>query len=158
MANPQLFRQVWSKFATEVTVVTSIQPDSNVHGMAANGVASVSLEPQLVLVCVGENHQSHGLIKQSRRFAINILSEAQQDVSDYYAKPPEKRAVDEEPAFSFTEHGGAYVEGSLGSMDCRVVAEHKHGDHTIFIGEVDDIRLGTGRPSIYFDGQYDALQ
>lgn len=158
MADTQLFRHVWSKFATGVTVVTSIQPDGKVHGMAANGIASVSLEPQLVLICVGENRQSHHLIKQTRRFAISILSEEQQDIADYYAKPPEKRAVDEEPAFSFTEHGGAYVEDSLGSMDCHVVAEHEHGDHTIFIGEVDDIRLGAGRPLIYFDSQYDTLR
>ena len=59
MADSQAFRQAWGKFATGVSVVTSKERDGLIHGMAANGIASVSLDPMLVLVCVGHNRNSY---------------------------------------------------------------------------------------------------
>jgi flavin reductase (DIM6/NTAB) family NADH-FMN oxidoreductase RutF len=157
MVDAQKFRQLWGKFATGVAVVTTIEPDGQVHGMAANGITSVSLEPLLVLVCVEHTRQSYELIKKTRRFAINVLSEDQREVAEYYARPHEKRVEDVEPSFSFTEQGSAILEDCLGSVDCHVVDAHQHGDHTIFIGKVDDIRVAEGKPLIFFDGKMGGL-
>ena len=157
MADAQTFRQAWGKFATGVSVVTSIQPDGHVHGMAANGITSVSLDPLLVLVCVGHNRNSYLFIKESRRFAINILTEDQAHLAEYYARPPELRTDDVAGSFTFTERGSAIVDDCLAYMDCHVVTEHVAGDHTIFIGEVDEVRVSSGRPLIFYEGKFARL-
>lgn len=157
MVGADKFRQLWGKFATGVAVVTTIEPEGGVHGMTANGITSVSLEPLLVLVCVGHERQSYGLIKNTGRFAINVLSEEQKEIAEYYARFPDKRVGDVVPSFSFTKQGSAVLDGCLGSVDCRVVAAHEHGDHTIFVGEVEDIRVSEGKPLVFFEGKMGGL-
>ena len=157
MADAQIFRQAWGEFPTGVAVVTTIQPDGQVHGMAANGINSVSLEPPLVLVCVGHSRNTYLLIKDTRRFAINILSEDQQAIGENYARPPEQKAGDAGVSFNFTERGSAIVDKCLAWMDCHVVDEYMAGDHTIFIGEVDEVRVNPGRPLVFFEGKFGRL-
>lgn len=157
MVDAQLFRQAWGKFASGVSVVTSIEPDGGVHGMAANGINSVSLEPLLVLICVGHNRNSYPLIKQSGRFCINILTQAQQNVAEYYAAPAEKRLDEPPTAFRLTKNGSAFIEDSLASIDCRVVTEYETGDHTIFIAEAEEIEVNSGNPLLFFEGKFGQL-
>ena len=157
MADATAFRQAWSQFPTGVSVVTTIQPDGHVHGMTANGINSVSLEPLLVLACVGHTANSHTLIEESGRFAISFLSEEQQSIGEYYARPVEKRVGDIEVSFSFTKEGAAFVDGGLAAMDCRVVNKHEAGDHTVFIGEVEEIEVNPGRPLVFFEGKFGGL-
>lgn len=157
MADADTFRKAWGKFATGVSVITSIQPDGHVHGMTAQSISSVSLDPLLAMVCIGHNRNSYPLIKDSRHFAINILAEGQRAVAEYYARPPEERAEGEIP-LSRTENGSAMIEGCLAYMDCHVVGEHAAGDHTIFIGEVQEIRIGSGDPLLYFDSRFGGIR
>ncbi len=157
MPDPQTFRQAWGKFATGVSVVTTVEQDGSVHGMTANGINSVSLDPLLALVCVGHAAASYPLIKQSRRFAINILGEDQQPVAEYYARPTDEKTGDLDVSFTHTQRGSATVDGSLAHMDCRVVTEHEAGDHTIFIGEVEEIEIGDGKPLLYYEGRFSSL-
>jgi flavin reductase (DIM6/NTAB) family NADH-FMN oxidoreductase RutF len=155
VADAQAFRQAWGKFATGVSVITSIQPDGHVHGMTASDINSVSLNPLLVLISIGHNRNSHPLIKDSGHFCINILNKDQGDVALYYAAPLEKRLEKDSPAsFRFTNGGSAMIEGALASMDCHIVNEYIAGDHTIFIGEVERIALNSGKPLLYFQGEF----
>ena len=55
----KIFRQAWGNFATGVALVTTIEQDGTVHGMTANGVASISLDPMLVMVCVGHKAKTY---------------------------------------------------------------------------------------------------
>ena len=157
MPDAQTFRQAWGKFATGVSVVTTVQPDGSVHGMTANGINSVSLDPLLVLVCVGHTATSFPLIREVGRFAINILGEDQQPVAEYYARPTDQKTGDLDVSFTHTERGSATVDGSLVHMDCRVVTEHEAGDHTIFIAEVEEIEIGDGKPLLYYEGRFSSL-
>ena len=157
MTDAQRFRQAWGQWATGVSVVTTIQTDGHVHGMAANGINSVSLDPLLVLLCIAHNRNSYPLVKESSRFAINILNENQAAIGKYYARPAEQRTGDIEPSFVFTEQGSAIIADCLASMDCHVVTAHVSGDHTIFIAEVDEIRLNHGRPLIFYEGKMTPL-
>ena len=154
MPDAQTFRQAWGKFATGVSIVTTADSDGSVHGMTANGINSVSLDPLLVLVCAGHTTTSYPLIRDSRRFAINILSEDQQAIAEYYARPTDQKTGDLEIPISMTERGSAIVDDSLAQMDCRVVNEYVAGDHTIFIGEVEEINVGDGRPLLFFEGRF----
>ena len=154
MPDAQTFRQAWGKFATGVSIVTTADSDGSVHGMTANGINSVSLDPLLVLVCAGHTTASYPLISESRRFAINILSTEQQAIAEYYARPTDQKTGDLDIPISQTERGGYLVDGSLAQMDCRVVSEHVSGDHTIFIGEVEEINVGDGSPLLFFEGRF----
>ena len=157
MVDAATFRRAWGKFATGVSVVTSIQPDGHVHGMTAQSISSVSLDPLLALVCVGHNRNSYPLIKDSRHFGISILAEGQRAVAEYYARPPEERVAGEIP-LSHTENGSLMIDGCLAYMDCHVVSEQVAGDHTIFIGEVQDIHIGSGEPLLFFDGSFGGIR
>ena len=64
---PDMFREAWGSFATGDSVNTSVQKDEIIHGMTANGIASISLEPMLVMVSVGLNAQSHQINSESKR-------------------------------------------------------------------------------------------
>ena len=155
MVDSQVFREAWGKFATGVSVITTIQPDGHVHGMTAQGINSVSLDPLLVLVCIGHNRNTYPLISKARRFCINILNVDQQGIAEYFARPPEKREEGFHVPFSFTEKGSATIDDSLTFMDCRVVEEYVAGDHTIFIGEVDEVTVNDGsNPLLYFESKF----
>jgi flavin reductase (DIM6/NTAB) family NADH-FMN oxidoreductase RutF len=157
MPDAQTFRQAWGKFATGVSVITTVHADGEVHGMTANGINSVSLDPLLVLVCAGHTTTSYPMIKETQRFAINILAEEQQPIAEYYARPTDQKTGDLAVSFSRTDRGAATVDGSLAHMDCKVVTEHVAGDHTIFIAEVEEIEVGDGRPLLYFEGRFSQL-
>ncbi|MBM3944119.1 MAG: flavin reductase family protein [SAR202 cluster bacterium] len=158
MPDAQQFRQAWSRFATGVSVITTREPDGGVHGMAANGICSVSLDPMLVLVCVDHRRQTYPLIKSTGRFAINILAGDQQAIAEYWARPPEKREGDVETPFKFTKRGAATIEGCLAYMDCHVYQEVPAGDHTLFIGEVDEIHIGSAEePLLFYQSKFNQL-
>ena len=157
MPDSQTFRQAWGKFATGVSVVTTVQEDGSVHGMTANGISSVSLDPPLVLVCVGHTAASYPLIREAKRFAINIMNEDQRPLAEYYARPSDQKTGELDVSFTHTERGVATVDGSLAHMDCRVVSEHEAGDHTIFIAEVEEIEIGDGKPLLYYEGRFSSL-
>ena len=150
------FRSAWSRFATGVTVITTVEPDGAVHGMTANGVTSVSLSPPLALACVGHERNTHALIRSSKKFGISILSAGQQAVAAHFALPPERR----NPAsqFEFVHLNSVPVlKGALAAMDCRVVAAHEAGDHTIFIAEVERTEVTDGDPLLWFAGEFASL-
>ena len=159
MPDAQTFRQAWGKFATGVSVITTVQADDEIHGMTANGITSVSLDPLLALVCTGHTTASYPLIKESGRFAINILNEDQRAIAEYYARPTDQKTGDVPASFSRTAQGAATLDGSLAYMDCRVVDEYVAGDHTIFIGEVEEIHIDSDgdRPLLYFEGRFNRL-
>ncbi len=147
------FRRAWSNFGTGVAVITSPEPGGGVHGMTANGVVSVSLEPPLALACIGRNRNSHDLIVSSKRFGLSILTTEQREVADHYTKPPEERAADH--GIEFVSLGGSMVvHEALAAMDCAVVAEYLAGDHTLFVAEVENISIGDGRPMLWFQGGF----
>ena len=157
MPDAQTFRQAWGKFATGVSVITTVEADDEIHGMTANGITSVSLDPLLALVSAAHSTASYPLIKETGRFAINILSEEQQSIAEYYARPTDQKTGDVPASFSRTDQGAATLDGSLAYMDCRVVNEYVAGDHTLFIGEVEEIHIGDGRPLLYFEGRFNRL-
>ena len=149
----QLYREAWSRFATGVTVITTLEPNGSVHGMTASSVTSVSLDPPLVLVVIGEERQSHGLIEATGRFGISILDVCQAHISKHFAIPPESRASLESKHIT-TLSQSPVIQGAIASMDCSVIAGHKAGDHTVFIGEVEAIMIGDGVPLVWLERQF----
>lgn len=149
----ELYRNAWSRFATGVTVITTIEPSGAVHGMTASSVTSVSLEPPLVLVVIGEERRTHALIESTGRFGMSILSADQSELAKHFASPPEIRGkIDSQ---QLTELSGTpVIARAIAAMDCRVTAAHSAGDHTVFIGEVEGIAVGQGEPLVWFQRQF----
>ena len=157
MSNSDLFRKAWGSFATGVSLITTVEENGYVHGMTANGIASVSLEPMLAMVCVGHSAKTYPILESTGKFGINILAEDQKAIGEYYAKSDPPSGVISPAMFRFTETGTPFLEGSLASMDCQVVNAHKEGDHTVFIGEVSEIEISEGSPLLFYTGKWMTL-
>ena len=150
--DPELFRQAWGNFATGVCIVNTLEENGEIHGMTANGVASISLDPMLVMVSVAHKANTYPIMKKTQRYVINILSESQKDVAMEYAKKVKTDDFNLDDQYVLTSSGMPFLKNSLASMECDVVNMHKEGDHTIFIGEVKDIVVADGPPLLFFKG------
>src|SRR5207244_2704150 len=117
-------------------------------GLTANAVCSVSLEPPLILVCVDKTAESHPAFERSQAFVVNILSDRQQELSRRFAVSGGEKFVGLPCRNGGT--GAPILEGALAHVECRVVAAHDAGDHTIYIGEVQDADIGEGAPLLFF--------
>ncbi len=153
--DPKEFRRVMGLFATGVTVVTAAT-EAGVHGMTANAVMSVSLDPLLVCVSVDRRARLNAFLDASGGFAINILADDQQALSQFFAglwqgAPPVYRVE--------TWIGGPRLSGSLASIGCAVHAVLDGGDHRLFVGRVLAVHRSEGQlsPLVFFGGRYHRL-
>lgn len=149
----RLFRDTMGKFSTGVTVITT-KHDGKVHGMTANAFMSVSLNPKLVVISIGENARCLNKIRESGQFGVNILAQDQQEYSMIFAGQ-KKGEIDIE--FD-TLAGVPVLPGALAQISCEVVSSYVEGDHTLFIGKVQDILLEEKEPLLFYSGKYYSLQ
>ena len=153
------YRRTIGSFATGVTIVTTKLKD-HAHGLTANAVSSVSLEPTLVLVCVDHTSDTYQLLKQSGAFCVNILGADQADLSTRFAtklKEGEHRMAG--VGFREGTTGAPILDGVIAYLECRIWQIFTAGDHDIFIGEVIDLWSdpGDARPLIFYRGKYAQL-
>jgi len=150
------FRKALGHFTTGVTVVTVEREPGKIHGMTANSFTSVSLDPKLVLVCVDHRANMYSLLQKKKQFGVSVLKQNQQAISEYFAKREHNAETEQRLGIHFrrTPRGAHVVDGTLLQMSCKVIASHVAGDHTIFIGEVEDAELHEGEPLLYFRGEY----
>ncbi len=145
----QTFRNAMGKFTTGVTVITT-QVQNEIHGMTANAFMSVSLNPKLITVSIDNQANMLDKITNSTQFAVNILSNQQQDISMHFAGQTKK---EKEIAFGLLRDI-PIIKDSLVSIVCAKKTSYMVGDHTLFIGEVIDITSSEGDPLTFFKGKY----
>lgn len=150
------FRHVLGHFATGVTVVAARERDGSPRGMTANAVASVSLDPSLILVCVERSADTHDVIADSGAFAVSVLGQGAEALARRFATYDTERKFD---GITYREEvtGAPILERSLAWADCQVWATYDGGDHTIFVGEVVAANAKEGSPLVYFRGGYRRL-
>lgn len=161
MVDADSFRQVLGNFATGVTVVTF--PSDPLHGLTANAFSSVSLDPPLILVCVDHGTDSYELLTEGGidSFCVNILSEGQQHLGEFFANMTE---LDEDPfeadPTTTAETGAPVFEESVAYIDCEVWDDFPAGDHTIYVGEVQSADvLNEEAPGLtFFRGRWGSLE
>ena len=141
-------------FATGVTIVT-VRDGEVIHGMTANAVTSVSLDPVLVLVCVDNRAHMRELLPQAGRFAINMLGEDQRALSRRFSG----RAAGKATVSFATLDGVPTLPDCLATLVCTVDRLVDAGDHVVVFGRVDTVARRTlgGRPLVYFAGDYQRL-
>ncbi len=147
--DPKAFRNTLGRFATGVTVVTSMVNDK-IHGMTASAFLSVSLDPPLVLVSVDKRAHLHNMLSQGSRYGVSILNQDQAAYSQHFAG---FGAPDLVPEFVW-EEGIPLLKEALGHVIANVVDAHEAGDHTLFIGRVEYLDWAEGDPLLYFRGKY----
>lgn len=152
----RLLRDVLGCFATGITVVTTRDASGRPLGLTANSFTSVSLDPPLVLFCLGRGGGSLDAFSNARHFAVNVLGAAQQALSNRFAAAIDDRfaTVDWRPSF----HGSPLLDHALAHIDCERHALHDGGDHLIVVGRVLTAHCAPQRdPLLYFRGRYRRL-
>ena len=150
--DPRLFRTTMSRFATGVTVVTTVI-NGQVHGMTANAFLSVSLDPPLVLVSIGQRARMHSLLPHTGRYGVSVLAEHQEELSGHFAG----RVVDG-LAISWTwHHDVPLLDGAAAYVVARVVMSYPAGDHTLYVGQVEQLAYNAARPLLFHAGRYGQL-
>jgi flavin reductase (DIM6/NTAB) family NADH-FMN oxidoreductase RutF len=147
-------RRIMGAFATGVTVVTTVV-EGEMHGMTANAVASLSLDPPLVMVSVHKDAHMHDHLTRGKCFAMNILSEDQEDLSTLFATKGRKDFSKLRVKTGVT--GAPIFEDALGYVDCTIVNTLPAGDHDIFVGQIEAGDAGEGRPLLFYAGKYGSI-
>ncbi len=152
---PLEFRSIIGHFATGVTVITTAAGEE-LQGMTANAIASLSLDPVMILICVEKQTHTHRVLDQGGVFTVNILTEHQEDVSRLFAKRAEPEiGTLRGQRFSLGTTGAPILEDCLAYLECRVSSVADGGDHSIFLGRVVDGRVTSdARPLLFYRGKY----
>ena len=130
-------RGLMARFATGVTVVAA-RHGPFMAGMTANAIATISIDPPILMVSIARKAETHGAIIGSHSFSVSVLADDQQALAECFAQPTTatklKRFCD--AAWHEAETGSPILEGALAYFDCRIIERHPGGDHTIFLGEI----------------------
>ena len=124
-------------------------------GMTASSLASVSLEPPLISVCVDHTAELHDLIIAAPEFVVNVLESSQEELSRRFADPHEDRF--DGIGYHLGPEGRIRLDGALAHIECERYATYPAGDHTIVIGRVVGGETHDGHPLLYYRGGYAAL-
>ena len=155
-ADPSRYRAVIGRFPTGVAIVTCAGARGPA-GMTTNAVTSLSLDPLLLLVCFDNSSRTLPAVRESRRFAVNVLRAGQEELARVFAS--KRVARDKFDAVTHTiEHGVPVLDDALAWVACDLRDLHPGGDHTIGIGAVTHIHAEDGgQPLVWFGGQYTTL-
>lgn len=146
------FRNALSRFASGVSVVTMRDTDGRFQGITVSAFCSLSLNPPLILVCIENTTASHVALKRSAAFVVNVLNACQRQISERFASlVPDKF---DQVEFTLGTSDIPVLSGCLANLECRLTDSFDVGDHTIFIGEVEEARINEGDPLLYFRSDY----
>jgi len=149
-------RGMMARFATGVTVVAA-RHGPLLAGMTANAIATISVDPPLMMASISRKSETHVAIVGSHSFAISVLAEEQRSLAECFAQPTTAIKLQRfcDAAWHEAETGSPILEGALAYFDCRLTARHDGGDHTIFVGEIAAAGYREdAEPLIWFGSRY----
>jgi flavin reductase (DIM6/NTAB) family NADH-FMN oxidoreductase RutF len=155
----RVLRSMMGRFATGVTVVAA-RHGPLLAGMTANAIASISIDPPLMMASIGHTSETHEAILGSHSFAISVLSEQQRAIADCFAQPTTAAKLRRfcDAPWHEAETGSPILDAAIAYFDCRLIARHPGGDHTIFIGEIVAAGFDEGAdPLIWYGSRYRRL-
>jgi 3-hydroxy-9,10-secoandrosta-1,3,5(10)-triene-9,17-dione monooxygenase reductase component len=154
--DPSEFRRILGHWASGVAVISTVTPAGEPRGLTASAVASVSLEPPLVLACVERGADTYGAILDAGFFAVSMLPQSAESLARRFA------SEDASGKFAGVAHhpevtGAPILDAALAWVDCRLYAEYDGGDHGIFVGAVVAGDAHEGEPLVYYRSGYHRL-
>lgn len=145
-------REVMAAYPTGVTVVAGVDADGSPYGLTVNSFTSVSLDPPLILVCIGHTTTSHARLVTAPAFTVNVLSASQLEVAERFAVEPSEGRFDDigwVPAAS----GAPIIEGSAAWLECSSHEVLRGGDHSIVVGRVERSSVTERRALMFHRGR-----
>lgn len=152
--NPHAFRDTLGHYASGVTIISALKTGAPV-GFTCQSFYSVSTEPPLVSFSVMTNSTTYPRIRETGRFAVNVLAQHQDWVSNQFARKGTDKWAG--VAWKPTAAGNPVIEDTLMWLDCDIWAEYEAGDHWIVLGRVNEMSPPEWHkhlPLLYFKGQY----
>jgi flavin reductase (DIM6/NTAB) family NADH-FMN oxidoreductase RutF len=149
---PAEFRRILGHWATGVAVVAARTASGEPVGLTANAVASLSLEPPLVLVCVDCCSDTRDHIRAANAFSVNVLQADGERIARRFAENGQQKF--EGIAWAEGSTGAPILQDALAWVDCRLTQVHEGGDHNIFVGQVIEGSARDGAPLLYYRGGF----
>jgi flavin reductase (DIM6/NTAB) family NADH-FMN oxidoreductase RutF len=149
------FRRACGRFATGVTIASVLDAQGTPHGLSVSSFTSVSLDPPLVLICLGHRVSVIDAFRASTHFGINVLAEDQRDLSERFARKGHDRF--DGLKWRRGKTGVPLLPGVLAAIECAVRQRFTAGDHDIFVGEMVRARVAEGAPLVHFASHYRRL-
>ena len=148
------YRRALGAFATGVCVVTILDEKGLAHGLTVNSFTSVSLDPPLVLWCLGDRSDQYAAFAGASGYCINILAADQTDVAMRFAGKGDKRLAPGE--IETVGAGAPRLAGALASIDAEVVERINAGDHLVRLARAFDVAQRDGDALTYFRSRFGA--
>lgn len=149
-------RGMMARFATGVAVVAA-RHGPLLAGMTANAIASVSIDPPLMMASISRKSETHGAIVGSHSYAVSVLAANQRALAECFAQPTTAGKLQRfcDAPWHEAETGSPILEGAIAFFDCRLVAQHPGGDHSLFVGEIVAAGFDEGaEPLIWYASRY----
>ena len=156
-AESAALRSALGRFATGVTLATCTDATGAPVGLTVNSFGGLSLEPPLVQWSLRDASPSLPAFQAAEHFAINVLTEAQVEVSRRFASTGAGAKRFELGRWSLGRHGAPVLTGALAVFECRRTRAERHGDHVLFIGEVLHHSAHAGAPLLFHASRYRRL-
>ena len=146
-------RTVLGRFATGVTVVTTLDESSRCVGLTVNSFCSVSLDPPVVLWCLARQSRALSAFESSYHYAIHVLGEDQAHLSRHFSAVREDKFTG--IPLDISVYRVPLLKDYLSRFICRKEASMEFGDHVIYKGLIVESSRRVGRPLLFYDGQYE---
>lgn len=151
-----MFRAVLGRFASGVTVVTTVDATGRDYGVTVTAFCSVSLDPPLILVNISTVASVFAAMRASTHIVVNILAADQEALSRRFAEPQSDRF--EGIGYSRAPTGCVVLDDVLAWLECRVTERHEAGDHVIIVARVEHAHADQHRPLLHYRGGYAQLE
>ncbi|MBD8573181.1 flavin reductase family protein [Pseudomonas syringae] len=157
MIDPNVYKNVMGSFPSGVTVITTLDDDGEVVGLTASAFSALSLEPALVLFCPNYSSDSYPVLLKNKRFAIHLLSAAQQACAYAFARKGKDKANGLD--WTLSELGNPLLAGATAIIECELWREYEGGDHAIMVGAIKNLILPDqpAEPMVYCRGKMGGL-
>ena len=154
-ADQSEFRRALALLPTGVSIVTSLA-GGEPAGATAGAVASLSLEPPLLLACLDRGSRTLAAVRESERFGINVLSAESEDVAHRFST--KEHPTVKWGGVDWEERAGVpWIEGTILRAACELCDLHEGGDHVIAIGSLLELDAPGGEPLLFWEGRYRGL-
>ncbi|MFF3322190.1 flavin reductase family protein [Streptomyces sp. NPDC002889] len=157
------FRAAMARLAAGVVLVTAHDPDDGPRGedvgMTATAFMSVSLEPPLVTVSLRNGSRMDDLLAEQPLWGVSMLADSQRHIAGRFSmkgRVSDRLLFEDIPNERGEVCGAPLIVGAPATLECRSEQRVVAGDHTLVIGRVLKVGLGSGEigPLTYFKGRY----
>ena len=147
--DPAEYARTMAHVPTPVTVVTTLGEHGRRWGFTASSFSSLSLDPPLVLVCLGRSASCHPAFLDTDRFLVNVLAAGQADVAGRFARSGDDKFAggDMVPC----EYGLPGLRAATARIACTLHDVLEGGDHSILVGRVTSLASGDAEPLVYYN-------